>query len=224
MLDALALLPKRIKSTDRFDVTRFLIDAQRILADGATATTDWTALRQRANERRESLRAATDPWALLDIDWDVYHPSARRLLDDPWFWSGTDNSAPHGNDTGSDLLHEFLRWDASNRSMSPLTFLADFLRSWQIEPIAWHEIDPATVHSLLRDDPFTVEICNRAAIGLAFALVKVRGTCPNDIADMANTAIERQTIALDGSTIPAATHAAERRKLERMRNALNRLS
>lgn len=219
VLDALALVRDRVKSGDAFDADRFLDDVARILAIGARKTLDWAEVHRRATARRASVRAAADPWDLLDIDWDAYHPSARRLLDDPWFWSESDSLAPHGNDTGSDLLNEYLRWTEPDQSRSPTAFLDEVMASWQITPIDWLETDPATVRSLLRVEPIAVETCNQAAIALAFALVKVHGTCPSDIVTMASAAIDRQTIALEDSSASSA-QTIHQDSLDRMRATL----
>ena len=54
--------------------------------------------------------AQMDPWERLGIDWDDWHPAARKLLNDPFFWDQGSDYSPHGNDTGADLLADFKKW------------------------------------------------------------------------------------------------------------------
>jgi hypothetical protein len=59
--------------------------------------------------------ALRSPWERLGIDWSRYHASARELLDDPFYWDSADEYAPHGNDTGADLLEAFREWRRRHR-------------------------------------------------------------------------------------------------------------
>lgn len=68
-----------------------------------------------ANNARSEAEMASRPWheqmeANGEVEWAAFHPDARAILDDPFFWSGDDDSSPHGNDTGADLLSAYKRW------------------------------------------------------------------------------------------------------------------
>jgi len=121
---------------------------------------------------REARRLQPMTMDRLPVDWTQFHPSARTILNDPFFWDFADDDAPHGNDTGADLLTAFRRWRARNQTTSPLDFLDLLLKEW----------------GLLHDDQTLVE----AEIGLAFAQIKLEGRCDPDVAARALAAIDRR--------------------------------
>jgi uncharacterized protein YfeS len=128
------------------------------------------------------------PW-WEKIDWDEFHPNAKALLDDAFYWDEADDNAPHGNDTGADLLASFRKWRAKNRSVSPLEFLHKLIRSWGFErKPAGEQLDGGG--ALPRE---TIELVHHEAdIALAFALIKLEGNCDDAICLRALDAIERQ--------------------------------
>ena len=76
---------------------------------------DVAAFRDAHAERRLAERSLLPWWEQLEIDWAEYHPAARELLNDPFFWREADDYAPHGNDTGADLMSDFRAWRSSRR-------------------------------------------------------------------------------------------------------------
>lgn len=104
------------------------------------------------------------------------HPAARRQLKDPFFWDGANNFAPHGNDTGSDLFHEYRRWLRQNPNGDAVYFLGELLRAWEVD-------DSSAWAAMVKD---------QAAIGLAFAEFKLRGRCGPEVKALAQAAVDRQ--------------------------------
>jgi uncharacterized protein YfeS len=220
---ALPLLKRRIKPTDDFDADRFLADASRVLAVKFDSLAEWEEVRKVAEAKRSALRATKTPWELLEIDWSLYHPKAREVLDDPFFWECTDDAAPHGNDTGADLLEEYRRWDKRNRTRSPLDFLARLQKGWGIEPIDWSLTDPDAVKRLDQDNPIAMSICNESAIALAFAVVKMRGECPADVSRRALAALTRTAILVKDSSLCDEIKASWREAIAKMKGKLESL-
>lgn len=150
------------------------------------------AFEESEKQRKAEERAAKSPWELLGIDWEDYHPSARQVLDDPFYWELANDLAPNGNDTGADLLHDVREAPAAPRD--PLTFLnATFVRwgmaaqiraALQKPPEAWNE-----------QDEIAVATYNEAAIALPFALVKYYGQAGPDAVQVALEAIQHQRVA-----------------------------
>src|SRR4051794_19424192 len=99
---------------------------------------DLQMYREAAQLQRKTALAQLPWWQQLDIDWTEFHPAARILLDDPFFWDCTDGYSPHGNDTGADLIDEFVKWRKSHTQESPQSFLSQLLDQWGIS-IAWQE-------------------------------------------------------------------------------------
>lgn len=128
---------------------------------------------------------AMDPWTRLEIDWSVFHPDARQLLPEPFYWTRTDDFAPHGNDEGSDVLAEML---AHARTT---------------------EFNEGAFESLARQFEHTTQIeiadadaCHRTRyldfiIAVSFGHIKLKGFCPPWLQERTLAAIEREVAALD---------------------------
>lgn len=223
VLEALTLLKKSVKRTDDFDTARFLSDAAAVLATPIDSQEQWLEIRQQATAIELALRAAQDEWESLEIDWDLYHQDARSILDDPFYWDTANDRAPHGNDTGADLLEDFRRWEKRHKDWPPLKFLERELESWGVSAIDWSAEDPAQVRKLQVEDWPALTLCNEAAIALAFALLKMRGQCPPEILRMALSAIRRRAIIVRESDLGDQAKADWDAALTKMQTKLESL-
>lgn len=219
---ALPLLKKRIKSSDDFDVDRFLAEAIRLLTTRRSMA-EWKQVEQEADEKHAAIRATKSAWELLDIDWSEFHPKARRILDEPYFWEFSDDLAPNGNDTGADLLEDFKDWDKRNRTRPPLHFFDRLLKRWGVEPMDWSITDEATVRKLDKADSISLGLCNEAAIALAFAVLKRRAKCPPAIVRMALAALARTAILVKHSTLSRKIKSEWSKAIAKMRDKLESL-
>lgn len=156
-------------------------------------------MRQMDELRRASVKApvSTDD---LDIDWARYHPIAKRALSAAFFWSEIDDDAPHGNDTGSDLLAAFMRWNKRNPTAPYDGYVDRLLRRWGLARgrIADEQLD---------------WIRQEADIALAFAAIKLRGSCEEREARIAISAI-------DGRLEKMGSSPDRAQKLSLLRDAL----
>ena len=220
----LHLIDAKLKRSDAFDLAGF---HRSVAALVSAAPTDDEGLRE-TKERLDMDRAtrlfAMDPWDKLGIDWDDYHPAARRLLDDPFYWDVADDFAPNGNDTGADLLADFRRWNKRHPHRPPHEMARYLLRQqWEIDPIDLDAVDEATVRDLRRTDAIALSVTDEALIAVAFAAVKFRGCCDGETRRLALNAIARERIvAVDAGT--DWTHAPERvRTLDLLASVLARM-
>lgn len=197
----LPLLRKRIKSSDEFDLEGFLADASEILATEIDTLEEWEKIGEAATQKRLAIRATKSPWELLEIEWEQFHPQARDVLDDSFFWESANDLAPNGSDTGFDLLEDFRRWHKRHPKTSPLKFLEGLMTSWDIEPIDWLVTDDNMVRRLDKEQAIPLRVCNETAISLAFAVIKMRGTCPPEVIEYALAALTRTEMLVAGSTL-----------------------
>lgn len=226
--EALQLIRKRIKPSDDFDVVRFLADVEAALENASTSRTEWNALAKSSEKEQQTIADAKSPWEKLDIDWSEYHPKAREVLDDPFYWDCLDDSAPHGNDTGAELLEDFQRWNKRNAKKSPLVFLDKVSKELGIESFEWPLTRKSEVLKIDKQRSIEMGIANETAIALAFAVLKMRASCPSDVVNFAKCALERTSILVKASvlneTIKAEWHVAIIRmksKLESLPNKSN---
>jgi uncharacterized protein YfeS len=127
----------------------------------------------------------------LGIDWDKYHPKAREILNDPFFWSATNALSPHGNDTGADLLSAFSRWRQLDSGINSWVFLDELFKSWGMAA----EIREVRLKDPLEyspEDQHYLMVHNQAVIALAFAEIKLYGHCSRKTADEALKCLHRQ--------------------------------
>ena len=160
---------------------------------------------------------------IAEIDWSHYHPKAKEILDDPFFWDCADDLAPHGNDTGADLLDDYRRWDKRNRTRSPLDFLDRLLARWDIKPIPWSVTDKEAVRKLHRDDPIALSVCNESAIALAFAVLKMRAECAADVIQVALAGLARTAIVVKASRLSDANKVSLDDAIAKMKDKLESL-
>ena len=219
----LPLIEKRLKKSDDFDYARFTADATRLLAQGFASQEDVEAVCAEAKAKRQAEQAKKSWWEREDMDWDKFDPTARTILDEPFYWDCGDDFAPHGNDTGADLLTDYRKWARRHLGEPPMTFLNRLFAEWGITPIDWNVTAENEVRKLAETKDMELSVSNEAIIALAFAVLKVKGECPGDISDLALKALQRDSYNFieDGMTdknkeLHRAAIAKMRAKLEQL--------
>jgi uncharacterized protein YfeS len=175
---ALRLLKTRLTAKDDFSLDALLTHCERRETSLPTTDEALAELKTALDQKRAAIRAAMSPWERLDIDWRDYHPNARRMLDDPFFWEGANDFSPHGNDTGADLLSDYRSWLKRNPTGEPLDFYRNLITQWGF--------------SLDSPDSTARSVMDEAAIALAFAEFKLRGECRPKVSEFARQAADRQ--------------------------------
>jgi len=176
VIQALQLIKKRLTNGDDFDFGAFIdhCDASKDgIPESESALQDLVAELRAADKAK---RDAMSPWEKLGIDWEDFHPKSREILDDPFFWECSNEFSPNGNDTGADLLGDYRSWLKKNKDGKPMQFLETLVKRWGYKDI--EEVD---------DD-----LRGEAAIGLAFADLKLRAVCDQNVRQFALDAIGRQ--------------------------------
>jgi uncharacterized protein YfeS len=194
VLHALSLIKKRLKGSDSFDLEAFLAHCE---AARQRIPSSEDALQDIAAELKAATRAKRDvmsPWEKLGIEWEDFHPRAREILDDPFFWDCLDDFSPNGNDTGADLLQSYRDWLKRHSDGQAMRFLECLARQWGYT-------DTEHMDEEVRDE---------AAIGLAFADIKLRATCDQQARRLALEAVERERNRAEAAT--EWSHRSERLK------------
>jgi uncharacterized protein YfeS len=175
---ALPLLGKRLNAKDDFDLARFLALCNEAQSRLPSSQEELATFAEERKKQTAARYAAMSPWERLGIDWRDYHPDARKVLDDPFYWESVNDFAPNGNDTGADLLASYRKWHRRNPSGDPIAFYQQLLRRWGITVEPSNEIDQSAM--------------DEAAVALAFAEFKIRADCRPAVAALARAAIVRQ--------------------------------
>ncbi len=202
VLEWLSLLKKRLKKTDKFDFNAFLEYCKSREQEMPKTLAGLRELEEQYDQQDEDL----SEWDKDDVDWDEFHPDAKTLLDDPFYWSGISDFSPHGNDTGHDVFRWYQEWHRKSKKGNPVTFFNGLIEGWEYE--------------LTTDDSDEQYYIDQTAIAIAFAEIKIRGVCRTSVADLARQAIaRRRTAALEATDWP---HRDERLlTLEMMEKKIN---
>lgn len=171
------MVPKPMKKDD-FDINAFFNHCERRQQTIPSSEEALAVLEAELKQKKAAARAAMSPWERVPIDWRDYHPEARGILDDPFFWQEADDFAPHGNDTGADLLSDYKDWIAADAGGDPLEFFTSLVERWGFPKGA--------------DDPIFQTAFDEAAVALAFAELKLKARCDPRVASLAMEAIGRQ--------------------------------
>jgi uncharacterized protein YfeS len=177
-VESLKLMGSKLTRKDEFEFDSFMRHCLQCEARIPRDEEALSTLVTRLNERRAAIRDAMTPWERLGIDWRDYHPDARHILDDPFYWEQANDFAPHGNDTGADLLSDYRAWLKGQPACDPIEFYENLTSRW-----GFHE-DAA--------DPMIRGALDEAAVALAFAEVKLRGKCDPRVLALARHAVQRQ--------------------------------
>jgi uncharacterized protein YfeS len=199
-ITALELLRRRISKEDDFELEAFLTHCSQARASIPATDNELQAFANNCEKSRAKQNAAMSPWERLDVDWRDFHPKARAILDDPFYWDCSNAFAPNGNDTGADLLTAYQTWLTRNPSGDPIAFFHRLIEGWGFPPDVSSDLART-----VRDE---------AAIALAFAELKLRADCRPAVAALARAALQRQhQQAIDATHWP---HKEERLKSLKM--------
>jgi len=176
VVHALGLMSKRLKRTDDFNFEAFINQCEAARKNIPESEDLLQDLAKELEAIEQARRTLMSPWEKLGIDWEEFHPDARGILDDAFFWDSLDDFSPNGNDTGSDLLSEYRGWLKRHKNGKTILFLESLAKKWGYESM-----------NAMDDD-----ILCEAYVGLAFADVKLRAACDQDMRQLALQAIERQ--------------------------------
>jgi uncharacterized protein YfeS len=108
--------------------------------------------------------------------------------------------SPNGNDTGADVLELYKEWKSNNKKSTGIMFFENLMKEWEVI------IPPSP------NDDFSFPTFTEAAIGLAFAQIKIEGKVEEKIKEQALSAIEMQ------KSIPKEKYLDETIYEERQRN------
>ena len=103
-----------------------------------------------------------------------------------------------------------------------MTFLSRLFAGWGIVPIDWNLTDEEEVRKLSETKGIELSVSNQAIVALAFAVLKVKGKCPQEVSDMALKALQRNSFAFMEDRMEEKNKVLHREAIARMRAKLQR--
>ncbi len=107
-------------------------------------------------------------------------------MNEPFYWDCGDDFAPHGNDSGADLLSEFEEHRNSRKEITSEVFLQSLWQSWWGSEVSFDSV--TTQHP----NDHAISDYDKLTVALAFAHIKYEAKCPKWIHQKALESINRQ--------------------------------
>jgi hypothetical protein len=168
-------LRRRAKKNDDLDLAALTAHLEARLAVLPQTDDELDAVLEPLRAARARQWAAMSPWDVVDVDWTLFAPQARTLLDDPFFWDPADDDAPHGSDTGADVLTDLMERPHHDAR----TFLEQQARDWGFESLV----------DLAQHDPHEHDTL---VVATAFAQLKLTAQISSSLRDLAVRALQRR--------------------------------
>lgn len=124
-------------------------------------------------------------------------PNAKRLMNEEFYFSLTDETGPFGNDDGTDTYAGFQDWRKSHFSASPKEFLFEQLDRWAYPKFDLNELDIKKLTPYLKQSSLGSRYMSgvdAAIIAIAFGQLYLEGTIDKEFNQLAKTAINRELI------------------------------
>jgi uncharacterized protein YfeS len=155
------------------------------------------------------------------------HPIAKQLMDEPFYYSEIEESAPFGSDDGADTFAGFSQWRPSHQETSPLIYLQEQLSDWGYPPFDLLERKPENVQAFIRQTEMNVTFVvgmDAAIIAVAFGQLYLEGKMETDALNLAKIAIDRELHPELLELWEESYRPTRQEQLSKMLSILNRLS
>jgi len=126
---------------------------------------------------------------------DKAHPTARNLMDEDFYWSPIEETAPFGSDDGADTYAGFADWRQSHKSSKVRELFDQQLESWDYPVFDLNETDFDKLKPYLKQSDLGIRYMtgiDAAIIAIAFGQLYLEGTIDRDFNELAKTSIRRQ--------------------------------
>jgi uncharacterized protein YfeS len=126
---------------------------------------------------------------------DQAHPNAKQLMNEEFYWSPIEESAPFGSDDGADTYAGFAAWRMTHKSDKPEEFLMEQIDNWGYPSFDFNETNFEKLKPYLKQSELGITCMSGidAAIpAIAFGQLYLEGTVEKDFKELAITSIKRQ--------------------------------
>ncbi|MBO9634928.1 MAG: hypothetical protein J7578_17590 [Chitinophagaceae bacterium] len=154
------------------------------------------------------------------------HPLAKKLMNDDFYWSPMDETAPFGNDDGADAWAGFRDWRQANKTGDPIVYLKEKVANWNYPVFDLSETSYQKLKPYLEKDDLSnryMSGIDAAIAAIAFGQLYLEGTVDANFLDLAKTSIRRQLIPELLNSWGQKNKDERERKLRMMLAALNKI-
>lgn len=118
-------------------------------------------------------------------------------MNEEFYFSSTDETAPFGNDDGADTYASFKDWRQTHRSNSPKEFLLEQIDIWGYPKFDIYETDIEKLKPYLIADQINNQYMtgiDQSIVAIAFGQLYLEGTIDKDFKMLAKTSINRELL------------------------------
>src|SRR5690606_23349968 len=126
---------------------------------------------------------------------DKAHPIAKRLMNEEFYWSPIEETAPFGSDDGADTYAGFADWRLAHKTGDPKVFLEEQIEYWGYPTFDLNETNFEKLKPYLKQSELGTRFMSgidAAIVAIAFGQLYLEGTVDNNFKELAKTAIRRQ--------------------------------
>lgn len=128
---------------------------------------------------------------------DNAHQNAKRLMNEEFYWSPIEETAPFGSDDGADTYAGFADWRQTNKAGKPKEFLNEQIDYWGYPKFDLNETNLEKLKPYLKQSELGSRYMSgidAAIVSIAFGQLYLEGTIDKDFKELSKTAIKRQLI------------------------------
>lgn len=125
------------------------------------------------------------------------HPTAKRLMNEEFYWSPIEETAPFGNDDGADTYAGFVDWRQTHQTDNPIEFLMLQIESWDYPTFDLNETNFEELKPYLKQSDLGSRFMSgidAAIVAIAFGQLYLEGIVDKALKELAKTSINRQLI------------------------------
>lgn len=154
------------------------------------------------------------------------HPKAQKLLNDPFFWSLTEVSAPFGNEEGATALAGFHKWRPAHPGQSPVVYLNNLIAGWNYPSFDLTNVTLDGISAYLTTEsagPSALIGQDNAIIAVGFGQFVLEGRMDKEIWILTKIALQRELLPVLLSHFPEAYQPRRRELLSRLLQVVGQL-
>ncbi len=128
---------------------------------------------------------------------DKAHPTAKRLMNEAFYWSPIEATAPFGNDDGADTYAGFADWRQTHKTENPKAFLTEQIDYWAYPTFDLNETNFDKLKPYLKQNELgsrCMSGIDAAIVAIAFGQLYLEGKVDKDFKVLTIASIKRQLI------------------------------
>jgi len=129
--------------------------------------------------------------------FDKAHPAAKNLMNEAFYFSTADETAPFGNNEGVDIYAGFMEWRPIHKNENSTDFLFEKIKQLGYPAFDIHETDILKIKPYIQEWEFGNRFLwniDATIVSLAFSQLYLEGTIEKDLKEITAISVKRQLL------------------------------